>query len=109
MDAAVALKQGAVDGGNRGGGRVSGERNSGTAFDWPDPLRLDGQLTEDERLVRDAARDYAQGQLMPRVLSAFREERFDREILDELGALGFLGATLPERYGGADAGYVSYG
>ena len=78
-------------------------------FDWSDPLLLDGQLSEEERLVRDAARDYAQGKLMPRVLSAFREERFDREIVSELGALGFLGATLPEVYGGAGASYVAYG
>jgi glutaryl-CoA dehydrogenase len=78
-------------------------------FDWSDPLLLDDQLSEEERLVRDAARDYAQGKLMPRVLSAFREERFDREIVSELGALGFLGATLPEVYGGAGASYVAYG
>ena len=78
-------------------------------FDWSDPLLLDDQLSEEERLVRDAARDYAQGKLMPRVLSAFREERFDREVVGELGALGFLGATLPETYGGAGASYVAYG
>jgi glutaryl-CoA dehydrogenase len=78
-------------------------------FDWSDPLRLDDLLTEEERLVRDAARDYAQAKLMPRVLSAFREERFDREILTELGELGFLGATLPEAVGGAGASYVAYG
>ncbi len=79
------------------------------AFDWSDPLFLDGQLSEEERLVRDAARDYAQDKLMPRVLSAFREERFDREIVNELGAQGLLGATLPEAYGGAGASYVAYG
>jgi glutaryl-CoA dehydrogenase len=78
-------------------------------FDWSDPLLLDGQLSAEERLVRDSARDYAQGKLMPRVLSAFREERFDREIVNELGALGFLAATLPEAYGGAGASYVAYG
>ena len=78
-------------------------------FDWSDPLLLEGQLSAEERLVRDAARDYAQGKLMPRVLSAFREERFDREIIDELGGLGFLAATLPETYGGAGASYVAYG
>jgi len=85
--------------------------DSGTKplFDWSDPLDLTGQLSEEERLVRDAAHDYAQGQLLPRVLSAFREERFDREIMAELGALGFLGVTIPEVYGGAEAGYVAYG
>ena len=78
-------------------------------FEWSDPLLLDGQLSAEERLVRDSAREYAQGKLMPRILSAFREERFDREIIDELGAQGFLGATLPEAYGGAGASYVAYG
>jgi glutaryl-CoA dehydrogenase len=80
-----------------------------SVFDWSDPLLLDGQLSAEERLVRDSARDYAQGKLMPRVLSAFREERFDREIVNELGAQGFLAATLPETYGGAGASYVAYG
>ncbi|MEX0852259.1 MAG: acyl-CoA dehydrogenase [Bauldia sp.] len=79
------------------------------SFDWSDPLALDGQLSEEERLARDAARDYAQGKLMPRVLSAFREERFDREIISEMGGLGFLGPTIPEAYGGAGASYVAYG
>jgi glutaryl-CoA dehydrogenase len=78
-------------------------------FDWSDPLRLDDQLSEEERLVRDAAAAFAREKLAPRVLSAFREERFDRPIMDELGAAGFLGATLPESYGGAGASYVSYG
>ena len=78
-------------------------------FDWSDPLRLDDQLSAEERLVRDAARAYAEDKLRPRVLSAFREERFDREIMNEMGAAGFLGATLPEGYGGAGASYVSYG
>jgi glutaryl-CoA dehydrogenase len=78
-------------------------------FDWSDPLRLDDLLTEEERLIRDAAREYAEGSLMPRVLTAFREERFDREIIAEYGAQGFLGATLPEEAGGAGASYVAYG
>ncbi|HVY21509.1 MAG TPA: acyl-CoA dehydrogenase [Bauldia sp.] len=78
-------------------------------FVWADPLLFDDQLGEEERLIRDAARDYAQGSLAPRALSAFREERFDREILAELGAQGFLGATLPEAVGGAGASYVAYG
>jgi glutaryl-CoA dehydrogenase len=79
------------------------------AFDWQDPLRLDDELTEEERLVRDTARRYAQEQLFPRVLTAYREERFDRAILDEMGELGLLGTMIPERYGGAGLGAVSYG
>jgi glutaryl-CoA dehydrogenase len=79
------------------------------AFDWSDPLDLEGQLTEEERMVRDTARDYAQDKLMPRVLTAYREERFDREIMTEMGDLGLLGATIPEEYGGAGLGYVAYG
>jgi glutaryl-CoA dehydrogenase len=78
-------------------------------FAWDDPLDLEGELTEDERRVRDTARGYAQGKLFPRVLSAFREERFDREIMTEMGALGLLGPTIPEAYGGAGLGYVAYG
>ena len=78
-------------------------------FDWSDPFGLDAQLTDEERMVRDAARDYAQGELLPRVTSAYLEERFDREIVAEMGALGLLGATIPEAYGGAGLGYVSYG
>ncbi|MCB4768859.1 acyl-CoA dehydrogenase [Ancylobacter sp. Lp-2] len=78
-------------------------------FDWEDPFDLDGQLTEEERMVRDTARDYAQENLMPRVASAYREERFDREIMSEMGALGLLGPTIPEEYGGAGLGYVAYG
>jgi len=79
------------------------------SFDWADPLLLEDELGEDERLIRDTARDYAQSQLQPRVLSAFREDRFDRDIMTEMGALGLLGATIPEEYGGAGAGYVAYG
>ncbi|HLX01371.1 MAG TPA: acyl-CoA dehydrogenase [Trinickia sp.] len=77
-------------------------------FDWQDPLRFDDLLSEDERLVRDAARAYAQDKLMPRVLKAFREEHFDRAILNEMGALGFLGSTI-HGYGCAGASYVAYG
>src|SRR3954468_452563 len=73
------------------------------------PLDLESDLTEEERLVRDTARDYAQDKLFPRVLAAYREERFDREIMHEMGALGLLGATVPEEYGGAGLGYVAYG
>jgi glutaryl-CoA dehydrogenase len=79
------------------------------AFQWDDPLLLDEQLGEDERMVRDAARQYCQDRLMPRVLEANRAERFDPEIMTEMGALGFLGATLPEDYGCAGVNYVCYG
>ncbi|QJP13871.1 acyl-CoA dehydrogenase [Starkeya sp. ORNL1] len=78
-------------------------------FDWADPFGLESQLSEDERMVRDTARDYAQEKLKPRVASAYMEERFDREIMDEMGALGLLGPTIPEEYGGAGLGYVAYG
>ena len=78
------------------------------AFQWEDPLLLDAELTEEERLIRDTARDYCREKLMPRVLSANREERFDREIMTELGALGLLGPTI-EGYGCAGASYVAYG
>ena len=79
------------------------------AFDWQDPLDLEGELSEDERMVRDTARGYAQDKLFPRVLTAYREERFDREIVSEMGALGLLGATIPEEYGGSGLGDVCYG
>ena len=78
------------------------------AFDWADPLLFDDELSEDERLVRDSARAYCQEKLLPRVLTANREERFDREIMNEMGELGFLGSTI-EGYGCAGANYVSYG
>ncbi|GIK79910.1 MAG: acyl-CoA dehydrogenase [Pseudorhodoplanes sp.] len=80
-----------------------------TAFNWDDPLDLEGELTEEERMVRDTARGYAQDQLMPRVLTAYREERTDREVMPEMGSLGLLGPTIPEEYGGAGLGYVAYG
>ncbi len=79
------------------------------AFDWSDPLNLRHQLTEEELLIQKTAHQYAQARLMPRVQSAFREERFDREIMQELGQLGLLGATTPEAYGGAGVNHVSYG
>ncbi|MEO7277448.1 MAG: acyl-CoA dehydrogenase [Sphingomicrobium sp.] len=78
-------------------------------FDWSDPFDLDRQLTDEERLVRDTAEGYAQSKLLPRVTSAYLDERFDREIMSEFGELGLLGATVPEQYGGAGLGYVSYG
>ncbi|WP_448954159.1 acyl-CoA dehydrogenase [Labrys neptuniae] len=84
-------------------------KRASDAFDWTDPLDLESLLTEEERLVRDTARDYAQDKLMPRVLKAYREEDFDRAIMSEMGELGLLGATIPEAYGGAGLGHVAYG
>ncbi|MEA1071140.1 acyl-CoA dehydrogenase [Sphingomonas sp. LY160] len=78
-------------------------------FDWADPFDLDHQLTDEERLVRDTAESYAQDSLQPRVTEAYLDENFDREILREMGSLGLLGATIPEEFGGAGLGYVSYG
>jgi glutaryl-CoA dehydrogenase len=76
---------------------------------WDDPLLLDDLLTDDERMIRDTARSYAQEKLLPRVIEAYREERTDREIFNEMGELGLLGVTLPEEYGCAGASYVAYG
>ena len=78
-------------------------------FDWLSPLRLDDQLEEDERMVRDTAHNYAQDKLATRVLEAFRHEKTDPAIFREMGELGLLGATIPEEYGGAGLNYVSYG
>ncbi|MEI7968040.1 MAG: acyl-CoA dehydrogenase [Betaproteobacteria bacterium] len=80
-----------------------------TPFQWNDPLLLDQQLTEEERMVRDSARAFAQDKLAPRVLEAFRHERSDPSIFREMGALGLLGATIPDTYGGAGLNYVCYG
>ena len=80
-----------------------------TPFNWQDPMFLDNQLTEEERMIRDSAHDYCQEKLLPRVLEANRHEHFDREIMRELGQLGLLGATLPAKYGGSEVNYVSYG
>jgi glutaryl-CoA dehydrogenase len=79
------------------------------SFNWEDPLLLDDQLTEDERMVRDAARAYCQDKLQPRVLEAFRHEKTDPAIFREMGALGLLGPTLPPEYGCPGLNYVSYG
>jgi len=79
------------------------------AFNWEDPLDLEGELTEEERMVGDTARGYAQDKLFPQVLKAYREERFDRSIISDMGALGLLGPTIPEEYGGAGLGYVAAG
>jgi glutaryl-CoA dehydrogenase len=78
-------------------------------FQWDDPLRLDAQLTEDERMIRDTTQRYAQEKLAPRVLDAFRREHTDPAIFREMGELGLLGCTLPAEVGGAGLGYVSYG
>ena len=78
-------------------------------FNWSDPLHLEQQLTEDERMICDAARSYAQDKLAPRVLEAFRHENTDPAIFREMGELGLLGVTIPEAYGGSGLGYVSYG
>ncbi len=78
-------------------------------FDWSDPFRLEDQLSGEERMIRDAARAYAQERLLPRVVEAYREERTDSDIFAEMGALGLLGLTIPEEFWGAGASYVSYG
>lgn len=78
-------------------------------FSWEDPLDLASRLSEDERMVWESARAYAREKLLPRVVSAYAEERFDREIMTEMGALGFLGPTLPEAYGCAGVNHVAYG
>ena len=78
-------------------------------FDWEDPFRLEDQLTEEERMLRDAARAFAQEKLQPRVVAAYREEKTDPGIFAEMGAMGLLGATVPEQYGGLGATYVAYG
>lgn len=78
-------------------------------FAWDDPFRLEDQLSEDERLIRDSARNYALDRLLPRVVHAYRTETTDPQIFREMGELGLLGVTLPEQYGGSEAGYVAYG
>jgi glutaryl-CoA dehydrogenase len=78
-------------------------------FDWADPFNLDGQLSDEEKIVRDTAEGFAQERLQPGVTEAYMDERFDRDILHEMGKLGLLGATIPTEYGGAGLNYVSYG
>ncbi|MBW4024351.1 MAG: acyl-CoA dehydrogenase [Proteobacteria bacterium] len=78
-------------------------------FDWADPFLLDDQLAEEERMVRDTARDFAQARLQPGVTAAYMTETFDRGLMEEMGALGLLGPTIPVEYGGAGLGYVAYG
>jgi glutaryl-CoA dehydrogenase len=79
------------------------------SFHWDDPLLLEEQLTMEEKMVRDAAREYAQGRLAPRILEAFRQEHTDPSIFREMGGLGLLGTTIPEEFGGGGLNYVSYG
>ena len=83
-------------------------RKERPTFNWQDPLLLEDELTSEEKLVRDSARAYAQDKLMPRVRAAFRSESFDREIMNEMGGLGFLGSTI-SGYGCAGVNYVCYG
>ena len=79
------------------------------SFDWQDPFRMEDQLSEEERMLRDAARVYAQEKLQPRVIAAYRDEATDTAIFREMGAMGLLGVTVPEEYGGLGASYVAYG
>ena len=78
-------------------------------FDWADALRLEDQLTEDERMLRDAAKAFAQDKLQARVIAAYRNEETDPAIFREMGDAGLLGVTIPEEFGGLGAGYVTYG
>src|SRR5271165_6703289 len=78
------------------------------AFKWDDPLNLESELTEEERMVRDTARDYAQEKLFPRVIAANRDGAYNPAIVREMGALGLLGSTIPHEYGGAGLYYVCY-
>ncbi|NOX40812.1 MAG: acyl-CoA dehydrogenase [Alphaproteobacteria bacterium] len=80
-----------------------------SSFQWDDPLLLEGQLEEDERMIRDAARAFAQEKLQPRIIDAYREEKPDPGVFAEMGEMGLLGTTIPEEYGGIGASYVSYG
>lgn len=83
--------------------------NNAPQFNWQDPMFLTNQLTEEERIIRDAAHEFCTTKLRPRVLKGNREEFFDIDIMKEFGDMGFLGATLPSKYGGSEANYVSYG
>ncbi len=89
--------------------KAPGKSDRAAAFSWEDPFLLDSQLDEDERAIRDTARAYAQDKLAPRVVESYLNEATDPEIFREMGALGLLGVTLPEKYGCANANYVSYG
>jgi glutaryl-CoA dehydrogenase len=89
--------------------RALRSRGSHAEFRWDDPFRLEQQLREEERLIRDTAQQYAQEKLLPRITEAYADERTDREIFREMGELGLIGVSLPEEYGCADASYVAYG
>ena len=88
---------------------MAGPNSGMVPFDWEDPFNLDDQLTEEERMIRDAANAFAQGELQPRVTDAYREEMDAPELFPLMGQAGLLGATVPEEYGGAGASYVAYG
>src|ERR1700750_1961791 len=79
------------------------------AFDWSDPLMLEAELSEDERMLQQSAQIFCREKLQPRVRDGFRHETFARAIMTEMGAMGFLGMTIPEDYGGGGMNYVSYG
>ena len=87
----------------------SAPTRTSSSFAWSDPFLLEDQLSEEERMIRDTAAQYAQDKLQPRVIEAYREEKTDRAIFNEMGELGLLGVTIPEEFGGVGAGYVSYG
>jgi glutaryl-CoA dehydrogenase len=89
--------------------KLDSTKSSAPTFNWEDPLDLESQLTEEERMIRDSVRAYADDKLMPRVLMSFREESFDREIINEAGELGLLGVMTDPKYGGQGLGYVAYG
>ena len=84
-------------------------RSKPANFNWEDPFLLEDQLTEEERMIRDTAKAYCQGKLMPRIIEANRNEVFHKEIVREMGELGLLGSTIPEEFGGVGANYTSYG
>jgi glutaryl-CoA dehydrogenase len=88
---------------------ADGAASTTQTFKWDDPFDMEARLTEDERAIRDAARSYAREKLLPRVVAAFRDESFDREIMTEMGQMGFLGAMLPEQYSGSAVSHVAYG
>jgi glutaryl-CoA dehydrogenase len=89
--------------------RLTKPASAKPVFDWADPFLLDDQLTEEERMVRDTARDFAQARLQPGITEAYMTETFNRGLMEEMGALGLLGPTIPAEYGGAGLGYVAYG
>ena len=80
-----------------------------SSFNWEDPFMLENQLEEDERMIRDSAKAFAQEILQPKVIAAYREEKSDPEVFAQMGEMGLLGTTIPEEYGGLGAGYVAYG